>query len=90
MSDTELAHVMPEMFLDVSAPMRVDRLEFGLLSGDDMRRLAEVTMQRRDLYEHSAEQKPAEYGPLDRRLGTVTNLSRSVASSLITPVVART
>lgn len=62
--------IAPTFNIQDEQPMRIKKINFGLLSSVDMHRLSEMTMQRRDLYNVQS-RDPCPFGPLDRRLGTV-------------------
>jgi hypothetical protein len=50
------------------APLKVEEIRFGVLSGDEMMRLSEIQVTSGDLYARPSAE-PAPFGCLDKRLG---------------------
>eukprot|EP01127_Copromyxa_protea_P009398 TRINITY_DN2218_c0_g1_i1.p1 TRINITY_DN2218_c0_g1~~TRINITY_DN2218_c0_g1_i1.p1 ORF type:complete len:1419 (+),score=297.20 TRINITY_DN2218_c0_g1_i1:362-4618(+) len=49
-------------------PLKIDHIQFGMLSGTEMRNLSEIRVFNSNPY-HPDTKMPVEYGPLDPRLG---------------------
>jgi DNA-directed RNA polymerase beta' subunit len=58
-----------EFLSHTSTPMRIEAIQFSLLSERDVTRLSEVELTQKLLYSPDDRTLPAENGPLDRRLG---------------------
>lgn len=50
------------------APLKVEEIRFGVLSGDEMMRLSEIHVTSGDLYARPSN-NPSPFGCLDKRLG---------------------
>mmetsp|Transcript_61091 Transcript_61091/g.144156 ORF Transcript_61091/g.144156 Transcript_61091/m.144156 type:complete len:1479 (-) Transcript_61091:130-4566(-) len=62
---------------DKAPPQKIDRIDFGVHSGEEITKMSVVEVNRDDMYWHApaapgqpTTREPAANGPLDRRLGT--------------------